>query len=559
MSIKHARNSGFYLLIKMAALITLLPLWLGGASPASAASGTPFSFSGSFNEPPSTSGCGGYDGLASGNSWESLGHLDAGDTVTWSVTLGITPETVTTTADLWIYIETDDPSDGPYISEAQVIATVIYSGTNPDPDPNTVEGTFTAPYAGTFGTCVNGVYDTPVTITEQISGTINPAANSAPVSVIANVTGSRTYGARSSSFSDTTNAPSGVNISGSVICTRVTTGQTINATLPAGSYTIDHTSCSGLTAPAGYTLTYNDGAFTVNQAPQTISFTAPATGDAGQSATLTATGGGSGNPVTFEVDPSSGNGVCSVTGDAVSYLASGTCVIDANQAGDDNYLAATQVSQTITVNGAPKFTQDTPPLLAIAGTAYRYQFIATGSPAPTYRLHGAPSWLHINSQTGLVTGTPPKKVKPFGYSVTASNSLGTATAGPFAVAAIAQADMAITLSCPRTVQVGHSATCTVTLTNKGPGNAVGAQTAITLPSDLSEASCSAKCAVNGNFVDWGPVSIPNGGTRTYSVTLDATAPGGESPVLAVVQAANPDPKTINNDYVEVINVTPNTR
>jgi len=107
----------------------------------------------------------------------------------------------------------------------------------------------------------------------------------------------------------------------------------------------------------------------VAQAPQTISFTAPATGNADRSATLTATGGGSGNPVTFSVDPSSGNDVCSVTAGTVSYLAGGTCVIDANQAGDANYLAATQVSQTITVDAAPRFTQDTPPLTAVAGWA----------------------------------------------------------------------------------------------------------------------------------------------------------------------------------------------
>jgi large repetitive protein len=173
-----------------------------------------------------------------------------------------------------------------------------------------------------------------------------------------------------------------------------------------------------------------------------------------------------------------------VGGDTVTYLAAGTCVIDANQAGDSNYLAATQVSQTVTVDAAPVFTLDAPPLIATAGQAYQYQFTATGAPAPTYRLHGAPSWLHINPSTGLVTGTPPKTVTPFAYSVTASNSLGTATAGPFIVAAVEQADMAITLTCPNSVKVGQPVTCTVKLTNKGPGLAIGVQTAVTLPSDL---------------------------------------------------------------------------
>jgi len=91
---------------------------------------------------------------------------------------------------------------------------------------------------------------------------------------------------------------------------------------------------------------------TVDAAPQAISFTAPASGSVGGSAALSATGGGSGNPVVFTV-ASSGAGVCSVSGangTTVSYLAAGSCVIDANQAGNANYQAAPQVPRTITVS-----------------------------------------------------------------------------------------------------------------------------------------------------------------------------------------------------------------
>ena len=45
---------------------------------------------------------------------------------------------------------------------------------------------------------------------------------------------------------------------------------------------------------------------------QTITFPSPGPGVVGQSATLTATGGGSGNPVVFSVDASSGRGVLGV-------------------------------------------------------------------------------------------------------------------------------------------------------------------------------------------------------------------------------------------------------
>ena len=86
---------------------------------------------------------------------------------------------------------------------------------------------------------------------------------------------------------------------------------------------------------------------------QAITFTSPAptgatAGDA--TYTVTATGGASGNPVTFTIDPSS-NGACSISGAVVSFLANGTCVIDANQAGNASYAAAPQVQQSFGVTG----------------------------------------------------------------------------------------------------------------------------------------------------------------------------------------------------------------
>jgi hypothetical protein len=67
---------------------------------------------------------------------------------------------------------------------------------------------------------------------------------------------------------------------------------------------------------------------------------------------LSATGGGSGNPVVFSADPASAK-VCNASGTngtTVTYTAAGNCVIYANQAGTGTYAAAPQVQQTITVN-----------------------------------------------------------------------------------------------------------------------------------------------------------------------------------------------------------------
>ncbi|HTS95940.1 MAG TPA: spherulation-specific family 4 protein [Streptosporangiaceae bacterium] len=109
------------------------------------------------------------------------------------------------------------------------------------------------------------------------------------------------------------------------------------------------------TLPAFWSAEVQDVAGAAASGTQTITFPGPGPGVAGQSATLAATGGGSGNPVVFSVDASSGPGVCSVSGangSTVNYLAAGSCVIDANQAGGNGYAAAPQVQQTITVSTA---------------------------------------------------------------------------------------------------------------------------------------------------------------------------------------------------------------
>jgi len=52
--------------------------------------------------------------------------------------------------------------------------------------------------------------------------------------------------------------------------------------------------------------------------------------------------------VAFTIDAAASS-VCSILGSTVSFTAAGTCVIDANQAGDANYNAAPQAQQSFTV------------------------------------------------------------------------------------------------------------------------------------------------------------------------------------------------------------------
>jgi uncharacterized repeat protein (TIGR01451 family) len=299
---------------------------------------------------------------------------------------------------------------------------------------------------------------------------------------------------------------------------------------------------------------------TVNQAAQSIGFTAPASGTVGGSATLTATGGASGKPVVFSVDPTSGAGVCTVSGangTTVNYTAAGNCVIDANQAGDADYAAAPQVTQAITVNQAPAFVVGSPPLTATAGQPYDYTFAASGTPAPGYALaSGAPSWLSVDASTGEVTGTPPAGTTSFSYTVTATNVAGEATAGPFTVTvtkASTNANISAVLHCPASMTAGGTGTCTLTVANAGPATASNVNAAIVLPSALSETSCSSGCARHGNVYTWTQASLGDGASAQFSITVKASR-AGLATVLAVAASQSPDHEPLNNISLQLISI-----
>jgi hypothetical protein len=123
-------------------------------------------------------------------------------------------------------------------------------------------------------------------------------------------------------------------------------------------------SCSATSAPAGVDAvagTYSgDSSFgtslgwttlLVGVESQSIAFTSSPNQPAyGESYTVTATGGGSGNPVVFT---SATKTVCTVSGSTVSLKALGTCTIDANQAGNSLYTAAPEQKQSFSVGKAP--------------------------------------------------------------------------------------------------------------------------------------------------------------------------------------------------------------
>src|SRR4029078_8648630 len=145
-------------------------------------------------------------------------------------------------------------------------------------------------------------------------------------------------------YNVTATATSGLTVTFTIDATATSvcsiSGSTVSFTA-AGTCVID--------AKQGANATYNPApqvqqSFTVSKGDQTISFTSTAPVNAkvgGPTYTVTATASPSGLPVTFTIDATA-TSVCSISGSTVSFIGVGTCVIDANQAGDASYNAAPQ-------------------------------------------------------------------------------------------------------------------------------------------------------------------------------------------------------------------------
>jgi hypothetical protein len=108
-----------------------------------------------------------------------------------------------------------------------------------------------------------------------------------------------------------------------------------------------------LTAPNYSVVEGSSGTLTITKLTQRIHFSAaPVNPTYGGSYSVTATGGGSGNAVTLSIDGLSTSGACSFSGNSVSFTGVGTCIIDANQAGNADYVAAPQVHQRLAIRPA---------------------------------------------------------------------------------------------------------------------------------------------------------------------------------------------------------------
>jgi hypothetical protein len=266
--------------------------------------------------------------------------------------------------------------------------------------------------------------------------------------------------------------------------TATITATTVGTCLIQATKAADATYASTTSATATFTFT---------KATQTITFTDPAdiafgASPASLSATSTST-----LSVAFTTATS---GVCTVSGTTVTIVSVGTCTINANQAGNADYEAASQVSQSFTIAKA------TPSLSSFANISKTVGNPAFNLSAPTVANSLPGSFTYTSATTATATIS--------GATVTlgsAGTTVITATFTPTDTTNYNNATIAMTLTVTAAVySVG----------DRGPGGGIVFYVASSTFTQFG--ATGAMCTTTCKYLEVAPAGWDNGG-------VDADDPG----------------------------------
>lgn len=279
----------------------------------------------------------GYDAVPSSSSSCISSPAATGDLIDANLTA--TPSDLGTLQNNGGPTETIEPNAGaPEI--AAIPANTTVGGTTLCPQTDQTNAS-----SGTAGCTIGALFVAPPTTTAAENATASYSASDQNVSLAATI--------------DSTNGTVG---QGTVTFTVKNSGTTVgspvtSATVSGGSATATYVLPGG-TAPADLTIdaSYGGGSdfgassdtthtLDLGQGSQTITFNNPGTQTFGTSPTLSASAT-SGLSVALT---SATTSVCSVSGTTLTFASTGTCTIVANQSGNTDWSAATQVQQSFSV------------------------------------------------------------------------------------------------------------------------------------------------------------------------------------------------------------------
>lgn len=323
-----------------------------------------------------------------------------------------------------------------------------------------------------------------------------------------------------------------------------TTGGTVSAN--AGS-TSTSVAVTGLTCNTGYHFRVNgvnssgttngsDASFTTSLCTQTITFSNPGTQTFGATPTLSATSDSSLTP-TFT---SSTTGVCTITsGGALTFVAAGTCTINADQAGNGTYAAASQVSQSFTVSavvpGAPTIGTATAGDTQ-ASVAFTVPASSGGATITGYTATSSPGGVTGTSTSSPVTVTGLTNGTAYTFTITATNSAGTGSASSASNSVTPAASQTITFANPGTQNFGTAPTLSATASSSLTVTFTSSTTSVcTITSGGALTAVSTgTCTINADQAGNGSFLAASQLSRSFSIA--AVVPG--APTIGAASAGD---------------------
>ncbi len=196
----------------------------------------------------------------------------------------------------------------------------------------------------------NGVFSAATTVSRTITVSVAPLTAQ---TIAFNSPGNQTLGTAPPTLSATASSGLTVGFASTTASVCTVNGPTLTL-FAVGICIIDASQPGNSTFAAAATVSRS---FTVSAAPpaaQTVTFNSPGNQTLGTAPPALVATASSGLPVTFTSTMPS---VCMVSGTALTLVAVGTCVVDANQAGNSIFAPATTVSRSFTVSAAPPTAQ----------------------------------------------------------------------------------------------------------------------------------------------------------------------------------------------------------
>ncbi|MBU2179585.1 MAG: tandem-95 repeat protein, partial [Gammaproteobacteria bacterium] len=270
--------------------------------------------------------------------------------------------------------------------------------------------------------------------------------------------------------------------------------------------------------------------------PQTITFNNPGTQNFGTTPTLSATAD-SGLTPTFT---SSTTSVCTITSaGALTFVTAGSCIINADQAGDNSYLSATQVSQTFTVAAVVPGVPTA--LIATAGDtqasiAFAAPVFSGGANITGYTVTSNPGGLTGTAAGSPVVVTGLTNGVAYTFTATATNSAGTGSSSAASNSITPAASQTITFASPGAQNFGTTPTVTATADSGLTPTFTSSTTSVCTITSVGVLTfvTAGTCTINADQAGNGSYLAATQVSRSF--TVNAIIPG--APTIGAATAGN---------------------